>query len=279
MSYLRRSAGEKIDKRIISLFFIAGILTGALITLLLYKIYMPTERKVVDHQKAAPPERAYSKIAIVLDDFGYNSKNVEAVFNLKRPVTFSILPHLPYSKAISTHAHRRGFETILHLPLEPYREQRPIRPEANTITVDMETEEVKERLAKAIDSVPHIMGISSHQGSKATEDATLMKTIFMDLKERKLFFLDSLVSNKSVCKRVARKAGLRFNQRDIFLDNMEDFEYIKGQMEQLIRKAKAKGSAIGIGHDRKNTILALSKLMPEAQERGIEFVFLSELIK
>ncbi|MFH1848233.1 MAG: divergent polysaccharide deacetylase family protein, partial [Candidatus Omnitrophota bacterium] len=38
-----------------------------------------------------------ARIALVIDDFGYNTKNVDAFLGLKAPVTFSILPNLPYS--------------------------------------------------------------------------------------------------------------------------------------------------------------------------------------
>ena len=284
MSRSRRKRNKKkITKQGFLIFFIIGIAIGIL-SLVLYKIYAPKPYRIpkrptiVYLEKKLPPP-AHFKIAVVLDDFGYNYKSVEQVIALKRPITFSVLPNLPYSKTISRRVHQKGLEAILHLPLEPRKEERAVKPEADTITVDMEKDKVLDRLNKAIESTPYVIGVSSHQGSKATEDAALMKTIFVELKKRDLFFLDSLVSNRSVCKKIAKEVGIRFGRRDIFLDNKEDFEYIRGQMRQLIRRAKTKGAAVGIGHDREKTVAALSQLMPEAQKEGAEFVFLSELVK
>lgn len=285
MTRLRRGKRKnKRNKKRLLIFFIVGIIIGAGL-LIFYKIYAPRRVYYVPKAKAAPvyPKKVLPvpsfKIAIVLDDFGYNYKNVEATFSLKKPVTFSILPNLPYSKVIARRVHQKGYEGILHLPLEPYESDIHIRPEVNTITTTMKEEEVLRRFKKDIEDMPYIRGVSNHQGSKATENAALMKTIFMELKNKNLYFLDSLVTGKSVCRKISKEFGIKFIRRDVFLDNKEDFEYIKGQMQQLIRKAKKSGAAVGIGHDRAKTILALSKLMPEAEKEGVQFVFLSGLVK
>ena len=234
---------------------------------------LPAAALVVVPVKPAP------KIAIVLDDFGYNNKNVNAVFDIKAPVTFSILPNHPYSKKISELAHQKGYEAILHLPLEPYENDKTVKPEKITIMTTMKKEEALAALTKALESVPYVKGASNHQGSKATENYELMKIIFIELRLRNMYFLDSLVTSKSVCKKLAKEIGIGFGRRDVFLDNKEDFEYIKGQFGQLVKRAKRSGSAIGIGHDRPHTIAALAVLIPEAEKEGVKFVFLSELIK
>ncbi len=143
----------------------------------------------------------------------------------------------------------------------------------------MKKEEVLAALTKALENVLFAKGVSNHQGSKATENYELMKTIFTELRLRNMYFLDSLVTNKSVCKKLAKEIGIGFGRRDVFLDNKEDFEYIKGQFGQLVKRAKRSGSAIGIGHDRQKTIAALAVLIPEAEKEGVKFVFLSELIR
>ena len=273
---------DKIEKGA-RLLFILGVII-AVACLIFYKFYVqrPVKierigKKAIVYPKApAPPPL---RIAIILDDFGYNNKNVDAVFNLKRPVTFSILPHHAYSKLISMRAYQNKYEAILHLPLEPHEEDKSVKPESQTIRVGMKKDEVLEKLNSALENVLFVKGISNHQGSKATEDAALIETIFSELKKRNMFFVDSLVTNKSVCKQVAKEIGIKFAKRDIFLDNKEDFEYIRGQMHYLVKKAKKKGFAIGIGHDRTPTISALEKLMPEAEKEGIRFVFVSELIQ
>ncbi|MBI4335313.1 MAG: divergent polysaccharide deacetylase family protein [Candidatus Omnitrophica bacterium] len=289
----KRDRGAQDSRRRQLTLFLAGVALG-LVFFIFYRFILsprpPHVKKTLEHRqvappavvvapKRAPPEAPKAKIAVVIDDFGYNLNNAEAFFNIGIPVTFSILPHRAYSKKISAQAAQRAYEAILHLPLEAHKENKQVKQEPATITTRMKKKEVLERLSKALDEVPGAIGVSNHQGSRATEDPALMAIIFEELKRRSLFFLDSVSTSKSVCKKAAVDSGIRYGQRSVFLDNSEDFEYIKGQTRLLVKKAKKSGSAIGIGHDREKTVAALARLMPEAQKEGVEFVPLSELIK
>ncbi|MEI8176318.1 MAG: divergent polysaccharide deacetylase family protein [Candidatus Omnitrophota bacterium] len=228
-----------------------------------------------------PPKPGHGRvqIAIVLDDFGNSYQNIEAVMNINRPMTFSILPHLPYSKKISERVHRRGFEAILHLPMEAHKEDRPVRSEPGTITTAMNQDEIISRMESALACTPYVEGVSNHQGSKATESEAVMRPLLLALKKKGLFFFDSFSSGKSVGAKVARETGIRFARRDVFLDNNEDFKAIKAEMDILVKRAKKNGYAIGIGHDRKRTVAALALLVMEAEKEGVEFVPLSRLIR
>ena len=230
----------------------------------------PAFRKQVKAQ-AAP------RIAIVMDDFGYNMNNLEELFTIGKPVTLSILPGLPYSRRIAQAAAEHGYETILHLPLESHRKD--VREEFDTIRSGMSEKDVLELLETQITSIPGLKGVSNHMGSKSTEDPVLMTEIFGYLKKRGLYFLDSLTSQKTVCAEVSARVGLPCARRDVFLDNSSDAEYIKKQLSQARKVALGKGRAIAVCHDRKATIAVLAEAMPEMSAEGIRFVFLSELMK
>lgn len=234
-------------------------------------------RAAILPKKAAAPAAFAGKAAIVIDDWGYNKRNLKALFGLGQPVTISILPNLPFSKTIGNEARANNVEVILHLPLEAHNSQK--RPEKGAIYTYMNEREVLERLQAAFDSAPNITGVSNHMGSKATEDRKLMKLLFTQFKKRNLYFLDSLVTNDSVCPEIAANAGIKFAERSVFLDNNNDIEYIKGQLRQLLAMAKERKSAIGIGHDRPLTIKAVREMLPEFQREGVKLVYLSELVK
>jgi hypothetical protein len=104
-----------------------------------------------------------------------------------------------------------------------------------------------------------------------------MGILFKEMRERSLYFLDSLVSGKSVCGELARKMNVGFAKRDIFLDNSKDPRYIKGQIEKLKVKAKRNGFAVGIGHDRTTTMQVLKEVLPELKNQGFRLVLVSEL--
>ena len=228
-------------------------------------------------KKAPVPKRRKTlKVAIVVDDFGYNMNNVNAFLNIGQPITLSILPDQPYSARIANIARLHGYEVILHLPLEAHGNK--VKEEADTIRSGMSRTEIVGRLEKEIASVPGITGVSNHMGSKATEDRELMPVILKYLKKRGLYFFDSLTSEKSVCREVAVSAGVRFARRDIFLDNLNDVAAIEEELRSLGRLARKRGRAIAICHDRKNTVIALGRMMPEMAKEDISFVTLSEMV-
>ncbi len=216
------------------------------------------------------------RIAIVLDDWGYHLDNLRIVDQIKYPFTASILPRLDYSKAVALELHRRGFQVILHLPMEPHEK---VRLEKNTIMASMGEQEIINIIGQDLASINFAVGVSNHMGSKATEDLRTMSIVLSELKRRNIFFLDSFVSPKTVCSVLAAKLHVGFARRDVFLDNREDPEYIKGQIFKLKRKAQMYGQAIGIGHDRRITLEVLKETMPELEKEGYRFVFVSELKK
>lgn len=228
--------------------------------------------------KKAPgiPAIAKGKIAIVIDDWGYSLNNLEILEQIKYPLTVSVLPNLTYSRIISKELHTRGFEVILHLPMEP-REK--YRLEKNTIMTYFNKETIISIIDEDLADIIYAKGVSNHMGSLATGDPKTMEVIGRELKRRNLYFLDSMVFSQSVCSDLARRMGLGFAKRDVFLDNIENPEYIKGQINKLKLRARTRGRAIGIAHDRRSTLEVLKEIMPELEREGYKFVFVSELVK
>lgn len=260
-----RNAGYKIS---IGVLLFVVILQWAVID----NIRRP--KKEIIKPKAA--QAVKGKIAIVLDDWGYNLGNLLVIEQIKYPLTCSVLPNLSYSKLIAEELNGRGFQIILHLPMEP---EEKYRLEKDTLLVSMNEAEMKAIIERGLSSIVYARGVSNHMGSRASADAKTMEAIFRELKRRHLFFLDSFVSSKSVGAQTAAKIGLGFAKRDIFLDNQEEASYIKRQLYKLKHKAGLKGQAIGIGHARRKTLEVLKEVMPEIEKEGYRFVFLSELIR
>jgi len=226
--------------------------------------------------KARQPLLIKGKIAIVLDDWGYNLNNLRPLADIKYPLTLSVLPNLPYSKAIARHGLSLGYEVILHLPMEPIEKY---RLETDTILTSMDKDKIINIINRDLENLKGIKGVSNHMGSKATDDAHTMAVIFGELKKRGLYYLDSFVSPDSVCLNLARKMRLAFVRRDVFIDNKEDPDYIKSQIYKLKACARSHGQAVGIGHDRKITIEVLKEVMPQLEKEGYKFVFVSELVR
>jgi len=216
------------------------------------------------------------KIAIVLDDWGYTLNNVKLIEEINAPLTIAVLPGLAYSKKISYDLSKKGFEVILHLPMEP---KEGYALEKETITTSMKEEEIKRIINQDLSGLYNVKGVSNHMGSKATSDKRTMEIVLSEIKKRNLFFLDSYVISTSKAREITASYGLRFAKRDIFLDNESSLNYIRKQLYKLRDLAKANGFAIGIGHDRKNTLIVLKEMIPILEKEGYKFVLISEIAR
>jgi len=259
---------------------IALVVFGIICFWILYNSNKP--KKLLKHKRIKSVSAAVrGRIAIVLDDWGYNINNISALSDIKAPITIAVFPNDPYSKQVARAALRQGHQVIEHLPLESKSNE---HPEKDTLYCNMDECEITEKLKQMLTSVPGISGVNNHQGSKATEDERMMGIILSELKNENLFFLDSFTTNRSICQKVAKAAGVKYARRDVFMDipdskfkNEDLLTYIKGQLDKLCGVALKRGYAIGIGHDRKVTLDVLKSAIPQLKKKGIKLVFLSEL--
>jgi uncharacterized protein len=220
----------------------------------------------------------HPKIAIVIDDLGGENKISQELLRWDLPVTFSILPFTPYSKTLAGEAHRKGKDVILHLPMEPHGYPQT-RPGEGVLLEEMDEASFLRELSKDIEAVPYIKGVSNHMGSRLMEDPEKMKIVFLELKKRGLFFLDSRTTPQTIGLQVAQSVGLKAMERSIFIDNSSTEEDIKQQLERLIQLSLSKGKAIGIGHPHPSTIKSLKEMIPKMKEKGIELVPLSAVME
>jgi hypothetical protein len=116
-------------------------------------------------------------------------------------------------------------------------------------------------------------------GSKITQDRDAMTIVLKEVKKDGLFFLDSKTTPRSVAYRVAREMGIPSAERQVFLDDVNDLKQIQKQVDLLERIALHRGSAIAIGHPRPLTIEVLKERLPEMEQKGIDLVSLSVLVK
>jgi len=215
------------------------------------------------------------KIAIILDDWGYNTENFAYLESINYPLAISVFPAHAYSKEAAVIANKNRKLVMLHLPMEP---KRKLPLEKETIMVSMSEGEIKFILDEIFSNIPFVIGVNNHQGSLATTDKRTMDIVMKILKEKNVFYIDSLTDSKSIAFKTAREINLLTNKRDVFIDNKKEIEYNEGQIGQLKKVAKKKGYAIGVGHDDPVTLQALQKNMPILEMEGYEFVYVTELL-
>ena len=215
------------------------------------------------------------KLVVVVDDIGYTSNDQELLRSLGHDVTYAILPLLPQSRFFGLLSKETGAEVILH---QPFESEKGTIPGPGLITDRMPPEQVLDVLARSIQSVPNLRGVNNHMGSRGTADPELMSLILEELKQRNLFFLDSMTSPRSVGWPMAHQMGVPALKRDVFLDNIDQPEAIRTQLQELMDLARGRGYAVGIGHYHHHTLTVLNEERPAVKKAGFELVSLQGLI-
>ena len=223
------------------------------------------------------PRVARARLAIVIDDWGYDWRAADAFFSLDAPLTVAVIPFLPHSRDQALEARRRGFEVLVHLPMQP--QDPSLDPGPNAITTDLPDDEIRRRVELAIEAVPNAVGVNNHMGSRATADRRVMEQVLATVARRGLFFLDSHTTPNSVVGEVAREIGVPWAQNNLFLDGVRDVEAVRRRLELGVRRAMEQGQAIVIGHVQPVTAAAVASILPELRRQGIEVVPVSELLQ
>ncbi|MCP4673863.1 MAG: divergent polysaccharide deacetylase family protein [Desulfobacula sp.] len=240
-----------------------------------YEVFGEIDQTIIEKKFPSPQKGHIPKIVIIIDDIGYDKKIAMALCDLNSNITFSVLPFAPFGKTISKQLHAKGSQLMLHLPMEPF-EYPDVNPGPGAILSSMSPDILLDQLKKSINDIPNIVGVNNHMGSRITTNSDQMNQIFSTLKKKDLFFIDSRTAPKSQCKASARLFKLKFAQRDVFLDNFQNQEYITGQFNKLKALAKKHGFAIGIGHPYKATLHTLARELPKL-EKKIQIVRASAL--
>jgi polysaccharide deacetylase 2 family uncharacterized protein YibQ len=226
--------------------------------------------------KNSSGKAANARLAIIIDDLGNDRAVAEAVFALGYPLTISVLPNHEHSMDIAKEAHRRGFQVMLHLPMQSVANE---TPEAQELHPGMPAPEVAALLDQFLQNVPDAAGVNNHQGSQATADAALMDELMPALRDRHLFYVDSRTTTATVAYDAAQDFGVRSAFRNVpFLDDVADVAAVRKQLELALRGAREKGEAVAIGHPHPATLQALREILPQAQAQRVRLVLASELV-
>jgi len=226
--------------------------------------------------KDSAGKAAEARLAIIIDDLGSDRATAESVFAIGYPLTVSVLPDHEHSAEIAREAHHRGFQVMLHLPMQSVANE---TPEARELRPGMPAAEVAGLVEQFLQNVPDAAGVNNHQGSQATADTALMDELMPVLRYHHLFYVDSRTTAVTVAYDAARDFGVPSASRNVpFLDDVAEVGAVRKQLELALRDAHEKGEAVAIGHPHAATLQALREILPHAQAQGVRLVLASELV-
>lgn len=208
------------------------------------------------------------KLSIIIDDMGNSMREARSLAAIGVPLTFSIIPGLAQFRDVAAFAVSQDIEIMIHMPMQskgwPQR-----RLEPNGLLVSMDDKAISDHIDEYIRLVPGASGANNHMGSEFTEHKEKMRPVLALLKEKKLYFVDSVTTPNSVGYSMAREMKIKTARRNVFLDNEQNHDYIAGQLKQAIVLAGKNGSAIAICHPHPATIATLTEILPTLKKQGI----------
>ena len=241
-----------------------------------------TDKAIVTDSPAESPaalteEKVNGRLVILVDDMGQNVKVFEKFASLDPAITFSILPHLPHTKAVAQKAAEMKRAVMLHLPMQPV-DWPKINPGEGALMVHDEMATTLELLAKNLVQVPNAIGVNNHMGSAFVQYAEGMDGVMKELKTKNLFFLDSKTASGRVAKEAAQNSGVPYLSRDIFLDDNPDPAKVREQLAKAAEMALSRGLVIAICHPRAATFEILKEDLPLLKLKGIVVTPISQVL-
>ena len=221
-------------------------------------------------------DKELPRVAIIIDDMGYHHQLGSALLALELNLTFSFLPHAPFSREQAEQAWQQGHDILVHMPMEAQDSGED--PGPGTLYLADPLEQLSRKVAQNLASVPHAVGINNHMGSRYTQDKSGMRQFFKLLAGQDILFVDSLTSSASLAMETARIMGFKAARRDVFLDNVQTREGICRQLELLVKEASTRGWAIGIGHPNEATVTALAGCRGQLLSK-VRLVGIRELVR
>lgn len=243
-----------------------------------------TETKKTETQTSAKPKAAAKaaapavrgKLAVVIDDAGRDMASQRVYEKMGIPLTLAVMPNQSHTGEAAAEWAQCGLPVIIHQPMESVSGS---GMEPIVLLTSMSETEMKKMLADSFRQIPQAVGMNNHQGSKATTDRHTMNVVMAELSKRGMFFLDSATNTTTEAGNAAAAYGVPSARNELFVDNSTDIEEIKAMIRKGASRAIANGTYILIGHCRPNTAEAFRQVVPELRAKGIEFIYVSRLMK
>jgi polysaccharide deacetylase 2 family uncharacterized protein YibQ len=224
-------------------------------------------------------KRESRKIAVIIDDIGYDLRLAEALAKIDVPVACAVLPNTAHAAAAARLLHRAGKEILLHLPMEP-RSYPADNPGSGALFVNMDDAEIRRQIEADLAAVPHVSGVNNHMGSLFMEDEVRLSFVMNEIARRGLFFVDSRTTPDSKGKEAAARTGIRFAERTLFIDHIPGYATTLSTLTHLPRQMREREQPLlMIGHPHPETVRAIKEAEPIWQAAGVRVIPVSAYLK
>ncbi len=219
---------------------------------------------------------AHPRVAIVFEHAGASLDDLKPIYAMHQPFGLGIFPHQRYSAQIVREAFAHGLTPILHLPLEPLR-RADLGPVTGIVWVRMGDADIARTVAGDLDSVPGVVGVTSHAGSRATADRRVMTAVLKAIKARGMWFQENRTTPYSVALDVAQAVGVRSVLVTTYLDDPPT--NIDAKVRALLATAVRQGWAVAGAHITTGAPQIVARHVGEFQDAGVVFVAITTFLR
>ncbi len=236
-------------------------------------------KKPMDAYARPAPGGGTFRIAIVVGGFGLSqSGSKSAIEQLPGSVTLAFAPYGNSLRRWMEMARRDGHELLMQVPMEPngYPE---VNPGKHTLVTDVDASTNIDSLHWTMSRMTNYVGMMNYLGARLSSDASALQPIFKDMADRGLLYLDDRTAFASKAESVAKDVGLPYLGGNIVLDDGRSSSMIGENLQALEKLARRQGHAIGVASAFPKSVAQIVRWIKQAEERGIEIVPVSALVR
>lgn len=215
------------------------------------------------------------RLVLIIDDVGFSLSAARDLAGMKVPLTWSIIPYQSHSLSALKLAKEHGIPVMLHLPMEAEVDRPGLKYQIN---LEMDGDAVRGFVRRALKSLPGVVGVNNHRGSRATSTPRIMGPVLAEIKEQGLIFVDSRTSGKSVAFRMASEMKVPTLRNEVFLDHEANADEMKKALERAFSIARKQGIVVVIGHARPDTLKFL-KTLSESNPGDVKWTTVPDAIR
>lgn len=217
-------------------------------------------------------------VALIVTGLGLNeSATLEAIAKLPDNVTLAFAPYSRTLHRTTAEARNEGHELLLQIPLEPF-DYPENDPGPQTLLTGQSPRTNFDRLYWLMARMGGYFGVMNHLGARFTASAADLEPIMEEIGTRGLGYIDDGSSNRSLTSQMARRNRVPFARADAQIDANPSRAAIFEALDELVAKARAKGSAVGVVSALPVSIQAVSEWAAKLADDNVALVPVSALM-
>jgi len=221
------------------------------------------------------------RLALVLYGFGEDAARADSFFTAPVPFAVAVVAGAKGSQESFRAAHHHARELVLHLPLEPLNYPQ-VNPGPGTLLVTMKPAKVASEVGHYLGQAGRVAAVANHMGSLATQDMTLMRAVYRELKKRDLTFLHVSPVAGSVCRSLAADMGVAYAEPDEVVDleaRASDRRGLERRWKDILKETRARGRLVVWLRATPLTRAWLPSALAPKRLEGVSVVPLSALLQ